>query len=86
MLAAKQSCVAATKEPSRTWPLVRGGEIQVRHYLASTDMRLGIEWALAGLGIAMANAMDSARAAADRVIGDQDSDTIADLIDELFFA
>ena len=38
----------------------------------------------AGLGVAMANSMDQALAAADRVIGDQDSATIADLIEELF--
>lgn len=38
----------------------------------------------AGLGVAMANSMSSAIAAADRVIGDQDTDTIADLIHELF--
>lgn len=43
-----------TSAPSRTWPLVRGGEIQVPHHLASTDMRLRIEWALADLGITMA--------------------------------
>lgn len=38
----------------------------------------------AGLGVAMSNGMDSALAAADRVIGDQDSDTIAELVEELF--
>ncbi|MGH1347816.1 MAG: LysR family transcriptional regulator [Nannocystales bacterium] len=40
--------------PSQTWPLTRGGEVTVPHALASSDMRLRIEWALAGLGIALA--------------------------------
>ncbi len=39
----------------------------------------------AGLAVAMKNAMEGARAAADRVIGDNNSDTIADLVEELFF-
>ncbi len=43
-----------TSAPSRTWPLERGGEIQIPHHLASTDMKLRIDWALADLGIAMA--------------------------------
>lgn len=43
-----------TNAPSRTWPLVRGGEIHVPHHLASTDMKLRIEWALADLGVTMA--------------------------------
>lgn len=38
----------------------------------------------AGLGVAMANAMPVALAAADRVIGDNNSDALADLVDELF--
>ncbi|MFT7478930.1 MAG: hydroxymethylpyrimidine pyrophosphatase-like HAD family hydrolase, partial [Gammaproteobacteria bacterium] len=38
----------------------------------------------AGLGVAMANSTPSATDAADRVIGDHDSDAIADLIGELF--
>jgi len=38
----------------------------------------------AGLGVAMANSMPSALAAADRVIGHHDSDAIAGLISELF--
>lgn len=45
-----------TNAPSRTWPLVRGGEIQVSYHLATTDMRLRVEWALADLGITMAPA------------------------------
>lgn len=43
-----------TSAPSRTWPLVRGDQIQIPHHLASTDMKLRIDWALADLGIAMA--------------------------------
>ena len=38
----------------------------------------------AGLGVAMANGMPEARAAADRVIGDNNSDALAELLDELF--
>ena len=38
----------------------------------------------AGLGVAMANRMPEARAAADRVIGDNNSDALAELLDELF--
>ncbi len=38
----------------------------------------------AGLGVAMANGMPSALAAADRVIGDNNSGALADLVDELF--
>ncbi len=39
---------------------------------------------LAGLGIAMGNAMDELKEVADRVIGANDTDAIADLIDELW--
>jgi HAD superfamily hydrolase (TIGR01484 family) len=38
----------------------------------------------AGLGVAMANATPSARAAAGRTIGDNNSDSIAGLVEELF--
>lgn len=38
----------------------------------------------AGLGVAMGNAMPRVLAAAGRVIGDNNSDTIAELVDELF--
>ena len=38
----------------------------------------------AGLGVAMANAYPAARAAADRVIGANDTDAIGRLVDELF--
>ena len=38
----------------------------------------------AGVGVAMGNAMEKARSAADRVIGDCNSDAIAGLLDELF--
>jgi len=38
----------------------------------------------AGLGVAMGNATPDAKAAAKRVIGDNDSDALAELIDELF--
>ncbi|MEW6072598.1 MAG: HAD-IIB family hydrolase [Planctomycetota bacterium] len=38
----------------------------------------------AGLGVAMANAVPEARAAADRVIGSNNSDAIAELVEELF--
>lgn len=38
----------------------------------------------AGLGVAMGNAMASAKAVADRVIGDNGTDAIAELVDELF--
>ena len=38
----------------------------------------------AGLGVAMANSMGQALAAADRTIGDNNSDAIADLLEELF--
>lgn len=38
----------------------------------------------AGLGVAMGNGMSEAHAAADRVIGDNNTDALADLIDELF--
>lgn len=38
----------------------------------------------AGLGVAMANAVPEVRAAADLVIGDCDSDTIAELLENLF--
>lgn len=38
----------------------------------------------AGLGVAMQNAFPEALASADRVIGDNNSDTIADLVEELF--
>lgn len=38
----------------------------------------------AGLGVAMEGSMPEAIAAADRVIGSNDSDTIADLVEELF--
>lgn len=38
----------------------------------------------AGLGVAMANGMESALSVADRVIGDNNSDAIAELFDELF--
>ena len=38
----------------------------------------------AGLGIAMRNSMPEALAAADRIIGDNNSDALAALIDELF--
>jgi 5-amino-6-(5-phospho-D-ribitylamino)uracil phosphatase len=40
----------------------------------------------AGLGVAMGNATPEAKAAAKRVIGDNDSDALAGLIDELFLA
>ncbi len=42
-----------THAPSQSWPLIRGGEVRVPHVLASTDMRLRIEWARAGLGITL---------------------------------
>ena len=38
----------------------------------------------AGLGVAMRNGMPSALEAADRVIGDNNTDALADLVDELF--
>ncbi len=38
----------------------------------------------AGLAVAMGNAMPEAKAAADRVIGDNNSSALAELIDELF--
>ncbi|MCZ6596358.1 MAG: HAD family hydrolase [Planctomycetota bacterium] len=38
----------------------------------------------AGLAVAMGNAFRSARAAADRVIGDNNGDAIAELVEELF--
>ena len=38
----------------------------------------------AGLGVAMENAMPEAQAAADRVIGDNNSDSLAELFEELF--
>ena len=38
----------------------------------------------AGLGVAMENAFPSARAAADRVIGSNNSEAIAELVEELF--
>jgi len=38
----------------------------------------------AGLGVAMGNATPEAKAAAKRVIGDNDSDALAELIEELF--
>jgi len=38
----------------------------------------------AGLGVAMGNATDTAKQAADRVIGHHGSDALAELIDELF--
>ena len=38
----------------------------------------------AGLGVAMSNAMQQALDAADRVIGNNNSDALAELIDELF--
>lgn len=38
----------------------------------------------AGLAVAMGNAMPEAKAAADRVIGSNNSDALADLIEELF--
>jgi DNA-binding transcriptional LysR family regulator len=40
--------------PTESWPLLSGGEVRVRHRLASSQMRLQIECALAGLGITMA--------------------------------
>jgi hypothetical protein len=40
----------------------------------------------AGLGVAMGNATPDAKAAAKRVIGDNDSDALAELIEELFLA
>jgi Cof subfamily protein (haloacid dehalogenase superfamily) len=40
----------------------------------------------AGLGVAMGNATPDAKAAAHRVIGDNDSDALAELIEELFLA
>lgn len=43
-----------TSVPSRTWPVWGGGEVKIPHRHASSDMHLRIEWALAGLGIAMA--------------------------------
>ncbi|MDE0959784.1 MAG: HAD family hydrolase [Planctomycetota bacterium] len=39
---------------------------------------------LAGLGVAMGNAMEELKQVADRVIGANDTDAIADLIDELW--
>ena len=38
----------------------------------------------AGLGVAMGNAMDELKTAADRIIGQNDTGTIGDLIDELW--
>ena len=38
----------------------------------------------AGLGVAMGNAMEQTRAMADRVIGHNNSDAIAELMEELF--
>ncbi len=38
----------------------------------------------AGLGVAMGNGMEELKAVADRIIGPNDSDTIADLIDDLW--
>ena len=38
----------------------------------------------AGLGVAMRNGIGEARAAADRVIGGNNSDAIAELVEELF--
>ncbi len=43
-----------TSGPRRTWPLWGGGEIKITHRHASSDMHLRVEWAIAGLGIAMA--------------------------------
>ena len=40
----------------------------------------------AGLGVAMGNASEDALAAADRQIGDNNSDAVSQLIDELFLA
>jgi hydroxymethylpyrimidine pyrophosphatase-like HAD family hydrolase len=40
----------------------------------------------AGLSVAMENAMPEASAAASRIIGRNDSDTIGALIEELFLA
>ena len=48
---------------------------------ADNDVPMLLE---AGLGVAMQGSMASAIEAADRVIGDNDSDTIADLIEEVF--
>ena len=41
-------------------------------------------FAAAGLGVAMENAMDEALQAADRVIGNNNTDALRDLVDELF--
>ena len=38
----------------------------------------------AGLAVAMGNAFRSAREAADRIIGDNNGDAIAELVEELF--
>jgi len=42
-----------TSAPSRTWPRWGGGVVQVPHHHASSDMHLRLQWAIAGLGIAM---------------------------------
>jgi hypothetical protein len=39
---------------------------------------------LAGLGVAMGNAMEELKKVADRVIGANDTDAIADLVDEVW--
>jgi len=41
-------------------------------------------FAASGLSVAMGDGMREAREAADRVIGDSDTDAIAELIQELF--
>jgi hypothetical protein len=48
---------------------------------ATNDLPMFAE---AGLSVAMANAMEEARRAADRVIGDNNSTAIAELLEELF--
>ncbi len=48
---------------------------------ATNDLPMVIE---AGLGVAMSSSMPELLAVADRVIGDHDGDSIADLIEELF--
>ncbi len=48
---------------------------------ATNDLPMFAE---AGLSVAMQNAMEEARLAADRVIGDNNSEAIAELVEELF--
>ncbi len=65
--------------------LCKALEISPGDIIAFGDDLADVEMlSLAGLGVAMGNAVPEVKAAADTVIGDNDSDAIADFLEKLF--